>query len=346
MIRVGPAGWSYPDSPGHVYPAGVPSRFDALHFLASYFDTIEVNSTFYRPQPPKTYASWAKRVEANPEFRFTVKLWQLFTHGTREVRGETRGVRSERADGVRGEMGEWTADDVRMVTEGLEVLRAEGRLGALLAQFPWSFKPDIRGREWLTRLAETFHGWPLAVEVRHGRWGRPDELALLQDLGVGFANLDQPVIGQSLPPTAHATGPLAYVRFHGRNYEHWFGAHEDAAPDAHRIGHDTSDAPPARSGPTASTTAQRYDYLYTAAELAPWVERIKALGATDGVTDVYVITNNHYEGKGPANALMLRAMLEGRRVKAPQVLFRTYQGALEPFADPAGESGHPEEELL
>ena len=336
MIRVGPAGWSYPDSPGHVYSASVPSRFDALTFLAPYFDTIEVNSTFYRPQPARTYASWAKRVAANPDFRFTVKLWQLFTHNQTGVRGEPSGVRRERADSVRGERVEWTPDDVRMVTEGLEVLRGEGRLGALLAQFPWSFKPDSRSRDRLMRLAETFAGWPLAVEVRHARWGRPEELAFLRDLGVGFANLDQPVIGQSLPPTAHATGALGYVRFHGRNYEHWFGEHEDA-PDARRTGRDTSDAPPARSGPTASTTAQRYDYLYTAAELAPWVERIKALGATDGVTDVYVITNNHFEGKGPANALMIRSMLEGRRLKAPPVLFETYKDALTPYADPAEE---------
>jgi uncharacterized protein YecE (DUF72 family) len=309
MIRVGPAGWSYPDSPGHVYSASVPSRFDALTFLAPYFDTIEVNSTFYRPQRPKTYASWAKRVGANPDFRFTVKLWQLFTHGTTEARGEKGVARGER------EAGGWTADDVRMVTEGLEVLRGAGRLGALLAQFPWSFKPDSRSRDRLMRLAETFAGWPLALEVRHARWGRPEELAFLRDLGVGFANLDQPVIGQSLPPTAHATGSLGYVRFHGRNYEHWFGEHEDAA--------------------------QRYDYLYTAAELAPWVERIKALGATDGVTDVYVITNNHFEGKGPANALMIRAMLEGRRIKAPPVLFETYKSALAPYADPADEAANP-----
>ncbi len=306
MIRVGPAGWSYPDSPGHVYPASVPSRFDALGFLAPYFDTIEVNSTFYRPQPARTYASWAKRVTANPAFRFTVKLWQLFTH---ETRGEARGAGGGSAREA------WGPDDVRMVTEGLEVLRDEGRLGALLAQFPWSFKPEAAARERLARLAETFRAWPLVVEVRHGRWGRPDELAFLRELGVGFANLDQPVIGQSLPPTAHATGAVGYVRFHGRNYEHWFGEHEDSA--------------------------QRYNYLYTAAELAPWVERIKALGATDGVGDVYVITNNHYEGKGPANALMIRAMLEGRKVKTPPVLFETYRSALEPYAAPTEEPGGP-----
>ena len=309
MIRVGPAGWSYPDSPGHVYPANVPSRFDALGFLAPYFDTVEINSTFYRPQHARTYASWAKRVAANPAFRFTVKLWQLFTHGAAATVEGARGVPGG------GGAGTWTADDVRMVTEGLAVLRGEGRLGALLAQFPWSFRPDARGKARLERLVETFRDWPLAVEVRHGRWNRPEQLAFLRRLGVGFANLDQPVIGESLPPTAHATGPLGYVRFHGRNYEHWFGEHESAA--------------------------QRYDYLYTAAELAPWVERIKALGATDGVTDVYVITNNHFEGKGPANALMIRSMLEGRRIKAPPVLFGTYRAALEPYAEPAEE---PEQE--
>ncbi len=247
------------------------------------------------------------------------------------------------------------------------MLRAEGRLGALLAQFPWSLKPDVRGRERLVRVAEAFPEWPLVVEVRHGRWGRQEELDLLRDVGVGFTNLDQPVIGQSLAPTAHATGAVGYVRFHGRNYEHWFGEQEDAAPDVHRtgrdtsdapparsgrtasttapdvhqIGHDTSDAPPARSGRTASTTAQRYNYLYTAAELAPWVERIRTLGAADGVTDVYVITNNHYEGKGPANALMLRGMLEGAKVKAPPVLFERYQAALEPYAEPSDLEADP-----
>ncbi len=302
MIRIGPAGWSYPDSPGHLYPADVPSRFDALAFLASYFDTIEINSTFYRPQPAKTYASWARRAAANPRFRFTVKLWQLFTHGTTEV-----GSGSREASGSRGSE-TWGGEEVRLVTEGLEVLRAEGRLGALLAQFPWSFKPGPGSREILARLAETFGAWPLVVEVRHAGWGRPEQLALLAELKAGFANIDQPLIGRSLEPTAHSTGGVGYVRLHGRNYENWFGERADAA--------------------------RRYDYLYTAEELAPWVERIRSLGARDGVTDVYVITNNHYEGKGPANALMIRAMLEGRKVKAPPVLFETYRAALEPYAEP------------
>ena len=285
MIRVGPAGWSYPDSPGHVYPADVPSKFDALPFLAGYFDTIEVNSTFYRPQPRKTYASWARRVAHNPNFRFAVKLWRRFTH--------------ER-------QGPWSADEVRMVTDGLETLTDSGRLGAVLAQFPWSFKPGSESRAWLSALARDLSGWPLVAEVRHGDWGSPEHLALLRDLGLGFANIDQPVIGHSLGPTAEATGAVGYVRLHGRNYEHWFGEHE--------------------------TSAQRYDYLYSAEELAPWVERIRALDAAPGVCDVYVVTNNHFEGKGPANALMIRAMLEGRTVLAPATLYETYPAQLAPYA--------------
>lgn len=290
MIRIGPAGWSYPDSPGHVYPAGVPARFDALEYLAGYFDTIEINSTFYRPQPTRNYASWSRRVAHNPGFRFTVKLWQRFTH--------------ERA-------GPWTADEVRLASEGLGVLREQGRLGALLAQFPWSFKPVEASRDLLARLVDAFREWPLVAEVRHGEWARSEPLSWFSALGLGVANIDQPLIGQSLTPAAHAVGPVGYVRFHGRNYEHWFGEREDAA--------------------------QRYDYLYTPKELGPWVERIRSLGATEGVADVYVVTNNHFEGKGPANALMLRAMLDRRKAKAPPVLYATYRAALEPYAEPADE---------
>ena len=294
MIRVGPAGWSYPDSPGHVYPADVPRKFDALSYLAQYFDTIEINSTFYHPQGPKTCASWVKRVAHNPEFRFTAKLWQRFTHDG--------GAGS-------GERGAGTPDDVRLATEGLEVLRAAGRFGALLVQFPWSFKPSQESRDRLARIAEDFAGWPVVVEVRHGAWAKHEHARMLKGLGLGFCNIDQPLVGSSLGPTAGVTSSIGYVRFHGRNVEHWFAENE--------------------------TSAQRYDYLYTAEELAPWVERIRKVAGADGVSDVYAISNNHYEGKGPANALMIKAMLLGEKVKAPPTLYHSYRQALELYADPA-----------
>jgi len=180
----------------------------------------------------------------------------------------------------------------------------------VLAQFPWSFKATTASRDLLKRVAEDFRGWPVVVELRHGSWATHQDAVLLKSLGLGFANIDQPVIGESIGPTAGATSAIGYVRFHGRRYDTWFEQNEDAA--------------------------RRYDYLYTADELAPWVERIKRVASADGVQDVYVISNNHFQGKGPANALMIRAMLEGRRVKAPPVLYQTYRAALEPYAEVAG----------
>lgn len=304
MIRTGPAGWSYPDSPGRVYPASAGRRFDALAYLAEYFDTIEINSTFYAPQPPKNFASWARRVAHNPGFKFTAKLWQRFTHGTTVPGGPPATASGE-------PLGDWTDDEVRQVTDGLEVLRGAGRLGAVLAQFPWSFKATDANRDVLGRIAADFDGWPVVVELRHGSWAKHDDALLLKRLGLGFANIDQPIIGDSIKPTAGATSSIGYVRFHGRNYQRWIEHQE---------------------------TAQRYDYLYTAQELEPWVERIRRIASAEGVTDVYAISNNHYEGKGPANALMLRAMLEGRRVKVPQVLSETYRQVLAPFvAEPAAD---------
>jgi len=299
VIRVGPAGWSYPDSPGKVYPADVPKRFDVLAFTARYFDTIEINATFYHPQPPRTCASWARRVADRPDFRFTAKLWQRFTH--------------ESGTGGGGRETPWGAEDVRLVTEGMEVLRDAGRLGAILAQFPWSFRPGPSARQVLERLAEDFAGWPLVVEVRHGSWAEREHALLLRKLGLGFCNIDQPVIGDSLGPTAGVTSPVGYVRLHGRRYDQWFEAHEDAAA--------------------------RYDYLYGAEELAPWVERIRKVADASGVTDVYVVSNNHFDGKGPANALMIRSLLLGRKVPCPPVLYDTYRQVLEPYAEPVAPDG-------
>jgi uncharacterized protein YecE (DUF72 family) len=239
-------------------------------------------------------------VAHHPDFRFTAKLWQRFTHG----------ATGRLAMGRAHASADWTADEVRLATEGLAVLRGEGRLGAVLAQFPWSFRPSTASRQLLERLAADFAGWPLVVELRHGAWAEREHALLLRRLGLGFCNIDQPVIGDSLAPTAGVTSPIGYVRFHGRRYDQWFEANEDAAA--------------------------RYDYLYTAEELTPWVERIRKVADAAGVTDVFVVSNNHFEGKGPANALMIRSMLEARKVPAPPVLFDTYRAALEPFAEPAG----------
>ena len=288
MIRFGPAGWSYRDWAGIVYPQPKPPRFDPLRYLAGYFDVIEVNSTFYHPARESTARKWLERVAENPEFRFTAKLWRRFTH------------ERERA---------WSADEVTEARAGLDPLLEAGRLGALLLQFPWSFRNQEENREWLEDLARAFADFPLVVEVRHASWNEPAFFRELTERGIGFVNIDQPVFRDSIAPSARSTAPVGYVRVHGRNYHDWW--RQKAEPH------------------------ERYNYLYPPEELRPWAERAREIAAEPTTENVFVVTNNHYRGKGVVNALQLEAMVEEREVAGPQPLFAEYGTELADFARPA-----------
>jgi uncharacterized protein YecE (DUF72 family) len=207
------------------------------------------------------------------------------------------------------------AEEVKQARAALDRLHEEDRLGAALLQFPWSFKREPPSEEWLRGVLRALEGLPLVVEVRHASWDAPEVLAELAEAGVGIVNVDQPLFHASLRPAARVTAPVAYVRVHGRNYRDWFrkGAGRDA----------------------------RYDYLYSRGELAPWAERVKELAVSPRAPDVYVVTNNHFRGQAAANAKMLEAMVEGRKVEAPPELFAAYEEALRPFAVPAGEGSQP-----
>lgn len=283
MIRYGPAGWEYDDWAGTVYPLAAGKSFDRLRHLSRWFGTVEVNATFYRPYPAAVAARWCERVRDAPTFRFCAKVHRRFTH-EREAYG---------------------AAEVAEARAALDRLAGEGRLGAALLQFPWSFKRDEAAEEWLRGLFRAFAGLPLVLEVRHASWDAPEVLAELAGAGVGIVNVDQPRFARSRGPSAEVTAAVAYVRIHGRNYRDWF--RKDAGRDA------------------------RYDYLYDARELAPWAERIRELARSPRAPDVYVITNNHFRGQAPANAKMLEAMVEGRRVEAPPELVAAYPEALGPF---------------
>ena len=280
MIRYGPAGWEYADWEGIVYPRPEPRGFDRLAHLARYFDTVEVNASFYRPFPASVAARWCERVKEAPRFRFGAKAWRRFTH-EREPYG---------------------AQEVEAARAALDRLHGEGRLGAALLQFPWSFKRTEGNEEWLRGLFRAFAGLPLVVEVRHASWEDPEVLVELDDAGVGLVNVDQPRFRNTVRPSAAVTASVAYVRVHGRNWKDWFrqGADRDA----------------------------RYDYLYSAEELRPWARRIRQMAESARAPDVYVVTNNHFRGQAPANAKMLEAMVEGRRVEAPAELVAGYRDAL------------------
>ena len=283
MIRFGPAGWTYKDWAGIVYPPKKPKGFDELAYIARYFDTVEINSTFYRPVSKKVAKGWAERVADNPRFRFTAKLSRRFTH-EREA---------------------WTREEVREARAGFDALMTRQRLGAVLLQFPWSFRRDDDNREWLGDLVSALEGLPLVVEVRHESWNTPEFFVGLLERGVGFVNIDQPLYKHSIKPSAVVTSPVGYIRVHGRNYKDWWRTR--AAPH------------------------ERYDYLYSAKELKPWAERARQLAADPRSEEIYVVTNNHFRGKAPTNALMLQSMVEEKKVEAPPELVATYPEELNPY---------------
>jgi uncharacterized protein YecE (DUF72 family) len=274
-IRVGPAGWSYADWAGIVYPARRPRGFHEAAYLAKFFDTIEINTSFYQPLRPNLAEQWIERVAENPRFVFTAKLWQKFTH----------------------ESGA-TSEDEHAVRAGFDPLVRAGKLGAVLLQFPFSFHRTPENLSYLKELFERFGDYPLAVEVRHATWNDKEFFAMLHARGVGFCNIDQPVIGRSMKPTERSTARVGYIRLHGRRYDTWFSDDPTTPPE------------------------ERYNYLYNEEELEPWAERIQHVAAHSGST--FVVTNNHYQGKAIVNALQLIRLLTGNKVKVPEPLRHNY----------------------
>jgi len=264
QIRIGPAGWSYKDWEGTVYPPHG-SKFDPLAYLASFFDTIEINSPFYRIPPPQHARSWVRRVGANPDFKFTTKVFRGFTHD------------------------EYAQSDVKAFRDYVDPLMDANRLGAVLLQYPWSFKNSDESREKLEKLFRDLDGYPLALEVRHATFQNDEFFRFLDERGVAWVNVDQPLFSDSVKPAGTVTGPVGYARLHGRNYEKWF-AHGE--------------------------TWERYNYLYSKEDLAPWVERI---GQMAHGQDTYVITNNHFRGQAIVNAVDLKEAL-GQDAKLPPQL--------------------------
>src|SRR5687767_12652920 len=169
-IRIGPAGWSYTDWEGTFYPPHR-SRIDHLAYLSSFFDTIEINSPFYRIPPPSHAKSWVRRVSANRDFKFTTKVFRGFTH----------------------EKAELAPDDVKAFRNYLDPLMEANRLGAILLQFPWSFKNGPESLDKLAALFRAFDGYPQALEVRHSSFEDDDFLRFLDEQNVAWVNVDQPL---------------------------------------------------------------------------------------------------------------------------------------------------------
>jgi uncharacterized protein YecE (DUF72 family) len=272
-LFIGPAGWDYADWQGVVYPPGLKGA-DRLTFLANLFSAVEINVTFYRPITPDYARRWLSAVAGTPDFRFTAKAWQVFTHERRLPETELTQFR-----------------------EGLRPLLTGGKLGVLLAQFPYSFHNTEENRHYLLRLKEALPDFPLALEVRHRSWQQRAVRDFLQEVGWGFCNVDQPMVSYPMGATRWVTGTGAYLRCHGRQKEAWFEFGEDRQA--------------------------RYDYLYSPEELDDLADRAWELMSK--AAETYVIFNNHPAGQAVVNALELAQMLDpSRRITPPPGLITAF----------------------
>jgi uncharacterized protein YecE (DUF72 family) len=186
-IRIGTAGWSYKDWDGVFYPPGMQrGKRHALEFLAQCFDVVEINTSFYGHIKPELVKLWVRKVAVNPKFMFTAKLHRSFTHSPIAVMEPTSAATIKPND-----------EDERLAREGLDALASTGKLGALLIQFPVSYKNTSLNREYLEQLLRQFIEFPRVVEVRHESWNNPETLRYFTERNVAFCNIDQPLIGRS-----------------------------------------------------------------------------------------------------------------------------------------------------
>ena len=276
-ILIGTSGWNYPSGRGTwtglFYPPKRRGRrgpgFDELAYYADHFETVEVNSTFYRIPTPQVTRRWAERTP--DRFEFSVKLYQKFTHP--KMFAEATGLDASEVD----------MTDVDLVRQALDPLRESDKLGVLLTQFPPSFKNEPVTRDYLAWLLAAFHDYSMAVELRHRSWSDDvgATLTLLNDLGAAWVQIDEPKfrfsIAQNYLPNV---GSVYYMRLHGRNADKWW--RHDRAED-------------------------RYDYLYSGAELKPFAETVDA--ASRLVKKLYLYLNNHFAAKAVVNAVVLKDQL-------------------------------------
>jgi uncharacterized protein YecE (DUF72 family) len=258
MLYVGTCGFSYKEWIGPFYPRGLDAS-SMFEYYARRFGAVEIDSTYYAIPAPALFERLDRRSPA--AFRFSVKAPGSITHLP--------------ADGVPDET---SADQF---SAAIEPIRSTGKLGAVLAQFPHSFRPGKDAHRRLEWLRGCWPNLPLVAEFRHRDWQRAEALRRLRGLGIGWCNVDEPGYASLMRPSAEHTSDVGYVRFHGRNAQSWW-KHREAS--------------------------ERYSYLYSDSELSEWLPRIAEV--EEKTTDTYVFFNNHRNGQATVNALQMAEMLD------------------------------------
>jgi len=262
-IYIGTSGWSYPKGKGtwagYFYPAG---KINELEYYSQFFSTVEVNSSFYRPPNPAYVANWVRLTPR--DFLFAVKLWQKFTH-------------PRMYEAATGDAAAISQNDVDLFHRSLEPLCNSGKLGALLAQFPPSFRNDRHSQQILHAVLRTFGRYRLAVELRHRSWSDdPHTVEMLREHNTAWVQIDEPKFPSSIATDVPLTADMAYFRFHGRNKEEWWTGDSET----------------------------RYKYLYSLEEIRELADRARP--AFEQTKLVFAFFNNHWRGYSPRNAVALK----------------------------------------
>ena len=265
-IIIGTSGFSFADWVGPFYPPGT-RQADFLAYYARHFEAVEVNASYYRlPEA----GMFERMLQKTPEgFRFVVKLHQSMTH-----------ERSRDPDVYRG------------FVSALAPLKAAGRYDGLLAQFPWGFQRTPEHRRHLAAMRELLADEPLFVEFRHDSWLTPELEPSLRAHRIGYCAVDEPQLPGLMPPVTMVTAEDAYVRFHGRNRETWWG----------------------RSGEAGRPAGDRYDYDYREDELREWVRKVAELA--EQARRTYLFFNNCHAGQAARNAKLMQELLRQQNLPA------------------------------
>ncbi len=278
-LKFGTAGWSYRDWEGIVY-----TRASAgLETISRFLDMVEVNSSFYHIPSQKMVETWPRKTENNPAFTFVLKLWQGFTHSP-----------------------DWSKKDEEFFLAACRILSSHGRLGGILAQFPFYTAYSESEFTRMQRIAGLFSEFRLFTEFRHVSWFEPEIKNKVQEAGILYCNIDIPGGDRTFNRTEETDEKGAYIRLHGRNSDAWFS--KDAGRD------------------------QKYDYLYSEKEITEVVKRIRSVSEKAGTS--FIVANNHFKGKAVANSLQLKSVFSQGRVAAPDTLVHEY-----PFLSSIADTG-------
>ena len=294
QIRVGTCSWADEALSKYFYPPGLKAG-DRLAYYAEHFDTVELDSTYYRLPVESMAARWAEQTP--DEFVMHVKAFGVMTRHPVKKEQLPTDLREAAPVDERGRIDrpprEFRAEVFKRFREALEPLRTSGKLGGTLFQFPPYVVYKDLSLDYLAWAKEQMDEDEMLVEFRHASWYeedvREEVLSFLEDHGMSLVVVDAPKVeAKNVPRTLLAlTSPTLYVRFHGRNADTWN----------------------VRGG----SAAERFDYLYSEDELREWVEPLRELAGR--AENAYAVFNNNNRAPGSEGGWVSQAATNAQQFK-------------------------------